>query len=151
MLPFEITKISRHFFPIPSKSSKVESTTNPFMHSFVSCSVSCPTAESEPFSSNRVRPPLHPSDTLTIYAVISVLPSVLPHCIVWCGLHPNPYSPCDHLCSASDPQRVTPPLHPPPPPDHPCSHECPLVNKILCIYAVPVFLLIMYFTIHHYQ
>ena len=39
------------------------------------------------------------------------------------------HSPCDHLCSASDdPQRVTPPLHPPPPPDHPCSHECPLSN-----------------------
>ena len=72
------------------------------------------TAESEPFSSDRVQPPLHPSNTLTIYAVTSVLPSVLPHCIVWCGLHPNPYSPCDHLCShptssESHPHCIRPP------------------------------------------
>jgi hypothetical protein len=50
-----------------------------------------------------------------------------------------------------DPLRVTPPLHPPPAPDHPCSHVCPHVNEILCIYAVPVFILVMYLTIHRYQ
>ena len=85
------------------------------MHSFLSYPPSYLTAESEPFSSVRVRPPLHPSDTLTIYAVISVLPSVLPHCIVWYGFRLIVFSPCDHLCSAPDPHRVTSPLHPPPP------------------------------------
>ena len=78
------------------------------MHSFLSSPPSYLTAESEPFSSDRVRPPLHPSDTLTIYAVISVLLSVLPHCIVWCGLHLILFSPRDHLCSAPDPHRLTP-------------------------------------------
>ena len=112
---FEITKNSTDFFPFPSKSPKVESTTNPFMHSFLRCPPSYLTAESEPFSSDRVRPPLHPSDTITIYAVISVLPSVLPHCILWYGFRLILFSPCDHLCSAPKPHRVTSPLHPPPP------------------------------------
>ena len=114
-IAFEITKNSTDFFPFPSKSPKVESTTNPFMHSFLRCPPSYLTAESEPFSSDRVRPPLHPSDTLTIYAVISVLPSVLPHCILWYGFHLILFSPCDHLCSAFVFLRVTSPLHPPPP------------------------------------
>ena len=61
------------------------------MHSFLPCPPSYLTAESEPFSSDRVRPPLHPSDTLTIYAVISVLLSVLPRCMIrGISVHPRP-------------------------------------------------------------
>ena len=121
---FEITENSRDFSPFPSKSPKVQSTTNLFMHSFLSYPLPYRTSESEPFSSDRVRPPLHPSNPLPFTQ--SFLSYPLSYLTASYGMA--------SACSFSVPVTIfaahptpseSPPLHLPPPSDHPCSHVCP--------------------------
>ena len=103
---FEITKNSTDFFPIPSKSPKVESTTKPFMHSFLPCPPSYLTAESEPFFIRPCPTPAASVRSLTISAVISVLLSVLPRCMIrGVSVHPRP-NPAASIESHPTPSRA---------------------------------------------